>query len=589
MTDGRRDGEPLRKWIGALERSAAAARRPDATLATLVAERAALAPDAPALLSHDARMTYGTLAAQANRAARWALARGLRSGDVVCLLMENCPDYVAIWLGITRVGGVVALLNTNLAGEALAHCMRAAAPRHVIAGASLAGRVRTIAGDLGPEVTCWLNGADDPDFSRLDTSIERLDSGELDAAEMRPPAMRDIALLIYTSGTTGLPKAARISHARLVEWSQWFAGMMQVNPDDRMYNCLPMYHSVGGVVAVGALLVSGGAVAIRRHFSARSFWDDIAAFDCTLFQYIGELCRYLVNAPPHRLERAHRLRLCCGNGLRGDVWERFQARFAIPDILEFYAATEGNVTLYNCEGRPGAIGRVPGFLAHRVGIALIRTDPDTNEPHRDARGYCIACATDEPGEAIGRIRGGNFEGYTDAAATERKILRDVFEAGDAWFRTGDLMRKDAGGFYFFVDRLGDTFRWKGENVSTAEVAGIIAACPGVIDAVVFGVIVPGADGRAGMAAIAADASLQLDVLHRHVAANLPDYARPRFLRLCGEIARTGTFKLSKAALAREGYEENDADDPLYVEDDARDTYVPIDAAMRARIAAGMRL
>jgi fatty-acyl-CoA synthase len=589
MTERRQDGAARRKWLGALERGAAAARRPDATLAALVAERAALAPDAPALLSDDMSMTYGDLAAQANRTARWALAREIRSGDVVCLLMENCPNYVAIWLGITQVGGVVALLNTNLDGRALAHCARAAAPRHVIAGANFVAGLRTMARDLGPHATCWLDGADDPDFRRLDTDIERLESGELRATEAPSPTMRDTALLIYTSGTTGLPKAARISHARLTEWSHWFAGMMNVTPRDRMYNCLPMYHSVGGVVAVGALLVSGGAVAIRRHFSVRYFWDDIAAFDCTLFQYIGELCRYLVNAPPHPLERAHRLRLCCGNGLRGDVWERFQARFAIPDILEFYAATEGNVTLYNCEGRPGAIGRVPGFLAHRIAIALIRTDPETNEPHRDGLGQCVACGPDEPGEAIGRIRGGNFEGYTDAEATERKILRDVFAPGDAWFRTGDLMRKDAAGFYFFVDRLGDTFRWKGENVSTAEVAGVIAACPGVIDAVVFGVAVPGAEGRAGMAAIAADASFRLDVLHRHVGAHLPDYARPRFVRLCGEIARTGTFKLTKAALAREGYGANHTGDPCYVQDPARGTYVVIDAAMRARIEAGMRL
>jgi fatty-acyl-CoA synthase len=254
---------------------------------------------------------------------------------------------------------------------------------------------------------------------------------------------------------------------------------MDIGPDDRMYDCLPMYHSVGGVVATGALLVRGGSVVVREKFSVSQFWDDIADWNCTLFQYIGELCRYLVNAPAHPRERAHRLRLACGNGLRADTWEKFQSRFAIPKILEFYAATEGNVSLYNVEGKIGAIGRVPPFLSHRFPLTLVKFDVVSGEPTRDAQGRAIRCATDEVGEAIGRIghgsadAGGEFEGYTGAADTERKILRDVFEAGDAWFRTGDLMRRDERGFYFFVDRVGDTFRWKGENVATSEVAAAL--------------------------------------------------------------------------------------------------------------------
>jgi fatty-acyl-CoA synthase len=323
---------------------------------------------------------------------------------------------------------------------------------------------------------------------------------------------------------------------------------------------------------------------VRRRFSAGGFWTDVAEHGCTIFLYIGELCRYLLAAPPDPRERGHRLRLCAGNGLRGQIWESFADRFEIPQILEFYASTEGNVSLYNCEGRPGAIGRVPPFLAHRFPIALIACDPDTGAPTRGADGLCVACPPGAAGEAIGRIGAGHgagagaFEGYTDVAATELKVLRNVFEPGDAWFRTGDLMRRDPAGFFYFVDRMGDTFRWKGENVSTTQVADAVSACPGVREAVVYGVAAPGAEGRAGMAAICAGADLNLADLHARLGAALPDYARPVFLRLCDEIDATGTFKPIKARLVREGCDPRLVSDPLFFNDRRSGRFAPLDPA-----------
>ena len=237
-----------------------------------------------------------------------------------------------------------------------------------------------------------------------------------------------------------------------MQWSHWFAGMLDTRKSDRMYTCLPMYHSVGGVVAVGATLVNGGSVLLRRGFSARHFWSDIAKWDCTLFQYIGELCRFLLQAAPSAPQPDHRIRLCCGNGLRADVWGPFKERFHIPQILEFYAATEANFSLYNCEGKPGAIGRIPSFLQHRFPVALVRFDIEAGAPVRNDAGFCERCATDEAGEAISKISadamdaGGRFEGYTDKAASDLKVLRNVFVNGDAWFRSGDLMRRDNAGF-----------------------------------------------------------------------------------------------------------------------------------------------
>ena len=590
----------LRDWVRALEATAPIARNPRRLLADVIEERAQSRGDAPALLSAREHLTYGALVGRANRYARWALAQNLGKGDTVALLMPNRPEYMAVWLGISAVGGVVALLNTNLHDGALGHCIDVVAPKHLIVDAEYSGRCRSAAALLSAQPKIWAHGDAGADAARIDREVEAFSPDRLMPSERRDVSIADRALLIYTSGTTGLPKAAYLSHHRLLQWSFWFAGLMNTGPGDRLYDCLPMYHSIGGVVATGAVLVNGGSVAIGEKFSAQNFWQDIRDWDCTLFQYIGELCRYLANAPHGAHERAHRLRLACGNGLRADVWRRFQSRFAIPRILEFYAATEGNVSLYNVEGKVGAVGRVPSFLTHRFPLVLVQFDDATGEPKRAADGCCIRCATDEPGEAIGRIRDGSaqgaaaFEGYTSEEESERKILRDVFERGDIWYRTGDLMRRDAGGFFYFVDRIGDTFRWKGENVASGEVAAAIAAFAGVREATVYGVAVPGTEGAAGMAAIVADAAsdgaldgaLDLAELRRHLARRLPAYARPLFLRIQERLEITATFKHSKNELKRQGYDPTATTDTIYFDDPARRAFVRLDATLYRRIRSG---
>jgi fatty-acyl-CoA synthase len=589
-------------WLRALAATAPIAAHPQRTLPALIEELAETFGDAPALLSDRESLTYRELAARANRYARWALELGVAQGDTVCLMMPNRPEYLAIWLGLTRVGGVVALINTSLAGAALAHCITIVRPKHIIVAAELIGGVEGARPRLADQIRIWIHGADHATFPRIDRAIERQSGARLAGSELRPVTIEDRALHIYTSGTTGLPKAANISHHRVLMWSQWFGGMMDTRASDRMYDCLPMYHSVGGIVAIGALLVHGGSVLIREKFSARQFWDDVRRFDCTLFQYIGELCRYLVLAPPHPHEGKHRLRLACGNGLAPDVWNAFKERCRIPQILEFYAATEGNFSLYNAEGEPGAIGRIPPFLARRLPTALIAFDVEQGEPVRDADGYCIRCSTNQVGEAIGRIppspslphmrgtaragAGGHFEGYTDAQDSRKKIMRDVFEPGDAWFRTGDLMRRDERGFFYFVDRIGDTFRWKGENVATSEVAQAMTECPGVLEATVYGVAVPGADGRAGMAAIVVDERFDLAQLRAHLTERLPEYARPLFLRILGAMEVTATFKHKKSHLTRAGYDPALTDEAIYFNDAGRGAFVRLDKTLYARIQSG---
>ena len=583
---------PLKAWVRALERTAPIDRNPHLTLPALIAELAARYGDAPALTSPGRTLTYRSLADTCNRYSRWGLAQGLRSGEVICLLMANCPDYMAIWLGLSRIGVTVALINTNVTGDALLHSVTTVAPRGVLAGASLAGNLSAVRRHLGPKVQCWVHGESDTDcdLPRLDLAIAELGGEAPAAGEFPAPVLSERALCIYTSGTTGLPKAANVSHYRLMQWSHWFAGLMDTGPTDRMYNCLPMYHSVGGVVATGATLVGGGAVVIRERFSARGFWSDVTAERCTLMQYIGELCRYLLASAPHPDEARHSLRLACGNGLRAEVWVPFQERFRIPQILEYYAATEGNFSLYNCEGRVGAIGRIPPFLAHRLPVALVGFDLDTGLPARDGQGRCRRCAVDEVGEAIGQIvsdqGASRFEGYTDGAASDKKIVRDVFAAGDRWYRTGDLMRQDAQGFFYFVDRVGDTFRWKGENVSTTEVAEVIAACPGVQDVAVYGVAVANTDGRAGMAALVVGKDFDLELLRRTLVAQLPAYARPVFVRFLSTLEITGTFKLRKQELMQEGYDPARVRDALFIDSATAGRYLPLDAARLEQLNSG---
>ncbi len=580
-------------WLRALGRTAEIDRNPLVTLPVLVEEWAARSEHALALASPGVVLSYRALAARSHQYARWGLAQGLKSGDVVSLCMANCPEYVAIWLGLTRLGVTVALANTHLVGDALAHCLRIVSPRCMIVDAAHAAAVAAVRERLS--VPCWVHGASSLDLLPLEEALAALPGEALDATECALPSLGATALYIYTSGTTGLPKAAKVSHQRVMQWSHWFAGLLDMQATDRLYNCLPLYHSVGGVVAVGAALVGGGTVEIRPRFSASGFWRDVRESRCTVFQYIGELCRYLVNAPVQPDEAEHQLRIACGNGLRPEVWEPFRTRFKIPRILEYYASTEGNFSLYNCEGQPGAIGRIPTFLAARLPVALLRFDVEAGEPKRNEAGHCEACELDEVGEAVGLIAGdgnsgGPFEGYADAAASAAKVLRNVFAQGDAWYRTGDLMRRDAKGFYYFVDRVGETYRWKGENVSTAEVLAVLATAPGVLEGVVYGVAVPGADGRAGMAALVVDAHFDLDEFRRQASKRLPSYARPVFLRLLTSLEATGTFKPKKQDLIRQGFNPELIKEQLYFDDVSAGRYVPIDADLYARLtSAAVRL
>ena len=578
----RRQGKPAaasRAWVRALESSVEANRDPERILPRLVAEWALDYTDSIALISDRERVSFRGLEQRMNQYSRWAIGEGVRPGQVLALVMGNCPEYFMIWLGLIQTGAIVALVGSDLPAPALAHAFNVSGARRVITSAECAGVCREAVAELSEPTETWIHEPGRSDNLSIDIAVRGQSGEPMARGELPRVTLDDHALRIFTSGTTGLPKAAEVSHRKLVSWILWFADLAGLTASDRLYNCLPMHHSVGGVVAVGAPLVKGGSVVIAERFSASNFWRDVSRWECTAFQYIGELCRYLLAAPAGPTDRSHGARLAIGNGLSAEVWQPFLDRFGPLRILEFYASTEGNVWLYNVEGKIGAVGRIPPFLAIRDTIALAMIDYDLQAPSRGADGFCQRCAVGEIGEALGRIDGSSvtrFEGYSEGVETERKILRDVFKVGDAWMRTGDLMSVDADGFYHFVDRIGDTFRWKGENVSTRAVAAVLSNCPGVQDVVVYGVSVPGADGRAGMALLKIDDAFDLDGLPARLKA-LPKYARPLFLRITATIDATETFKPKRRSYLEQGFDPARVNDPLYVFDVGQKRYVTLDA------------
>jgi len=566
--------------------------RPDAkhTIADWTERWARERSHSPAILFEDRVVSWGELDAGANRFARWAKAIGLRKGDVVTIVMENCPEYLMAWLGLIKSGVIAALVNTNLTGQPLAHSIALAGAKHLILGHELAQTYASALAGLESHPILWVTGGARAGCEDLDAALAAQSDGPMPPDSRSEIFCRDKALYIYTSGTTGLPKAANISHMRLLHILSAFQGAVNGGVDDRMYDVLPLYHSSGGIAALGPPILGGGSLVVRSRFSATEFWDDCHRYRPTVFQYIGELCRYLLNTSTHPHERDHHLRVAIGNGLRPEIWPKFQARFQIPHIMEFYGATEGNVGMINYDGKVGAIGRVPWYARNIQKIRLVRYDLTKGVPLRERDGLCRETDNGEIGEAVGKIDPNDprsrFDGYTSTAETEKKILRDAFAKGDAWFRTGDLMRRDAHGYFYFVDRTGDTFRWKGENVATSEVAEALSVFPGVLEANVYGVEVPGGEGKAGMAALVTAPGFDLGELALYLEKNLPFFARPIFLRFQERIETTSTFKQRKIELQKEGFDPLTISDSLYVRDAASGRYRPLTPELHRALAEG---
>jgi fatty-acyl-CoA synthase len=534
-------------------------------------------------------ITYADFEARANRFAHWGQSVGLKKGDTVALFMENRPDYIAFWAGMAKIAVRTALINYNLTGAGLAHCIKVANCTAIVMNPELAPQFATAREQAPLALGAFVLGGAAEGLTQIDQAVDQAASGRIDKSVRAGMRGGDVALYIYTSGTTGLPKAAKITGVRGQGLMRVFKDATEAGHNDRILLTLPLYHATGGMCGVGTALNAGACIILRRKFSASHFWQEAIDNNATMLVYIGELGRYLMNQPPTALERSHKITKGFGNGLRADVWEQFVARTGIKRLVEFYGSTEGNVNFFNLDGKIGAVGRIPRLLRSRLPARIIRFDVETEEPVRGADGLCMEAAPDEVGEAVGPITSEprqRFDGYNDEAQSKKKILMDVFVKGDRWFRTGDLMKMDADGYIYFVDRVGDTFRWKGENVSTSEVEIAVSSFPGVKHAIVYGVAVPGQDGRAGMAAITAQHDVDLRGLHAHLAAHLPAYARPAFVRLQAEVETTGTLKYRKVDLVKEGFDPMNTSEPLFVVDNDAQTYRPITADVLRDIVGG---
>lgn len=524
------------------------------------------------------QLTWADVDLETSKLAHVLSGLGVRAGSVVVLLGENSPFYLVATLAASRVGATASLINHHLEGAPLAHALSSSGARVGLVQAKHAGAVRAL--DRAPldHVLVY----DEGDLE------ERLAKAPRRAfPRVRVDAGSDF-VYIFTSGTTGLPKPCRVSHARSVVAGAAFGPLLfGFEQGDKLYSVLPLYHSSAMLIGAGSCIMTRTPMALRSSFSAKAFWPDVQRYGATAILYIGELCRYLVNSEKCEEELNNPVRVAVGNGLRADVWEEFARRFDIPQIREFYSATEAPGAIFNLTGKVGSIGHVP---MRRLGsLKLARFDVESEELVRDETGFCVECGPEEVGELLIKLKDkpasalGDFRGYTDEAATKKKILENVFKAGDRYFRSGDLMRFDDNDYFYFVDRIGDTYRWKGENVSTAEVAEVVGKAPGVRGATVTGVRVPGNEGQAGLAALECEGDFDAAGFWR-TAQGLPGYAQPRFVRILPKLATTGTFKIQKTELRNAGVDPEAVRDPLWVRTDGG--YVELTSARWREIAEG---
>ncbi|MEQ1368235.1 long-chain-acyl-CoA synthetase [Acinetobacter schindleri] len=550
-------------------------------------------PEGIALRFEDQSFSYTELNGWANQIAHYYLSLGAKKGDVVALMVENRPEMVASVIGLAKLGVTIALLNTSQVGKVLAHSINLVKPIALIVGEECRHAVNEIRDELNIAADRFHWFADQPTQQNPGQAPE----GFINLAEVidtfpkfNPSTTHNVQgkdglFYIYTSGTTGLPKAVIFTNSRWTLAYGTYGHVLNLGTEDVMYCTLPLYHATGMVVCWCGVIAGAGTFAIRRKFSTSSFWKDVQKFDASAIGYVGELCRYLMDAPSSELEKGHRVKKMIGNGMRPNIWDKFKNRFGIEEVLELYASSEGNVGFSNVFNFDNTVGFSP------TPYAIVEFDKDKNEPVRDAKGHCKRVKKGTTGLLIGKItRRSPFDGYTDPEKNKSVIMKDVFCKGDAYFNTGDLVRDIGFRHAQFVDRLGDTFRWKGENVSTTEVENMLTEYDKIVEAVVYGVEIPNTNGRAGMAAITLKPEAELNDTDLKEMLScfkkcLPAYSVPVFLRIQQQVETTATFKYQKNKLKEQAFDPSKTDERLLVCLPGADAYCDVTAEVFTYIQA----
>ncbi|XP_020782256.1 long-chain fatty acid transport protein 6 [Boleophthalmus pectinirostris] len=550
-------------------------------------------PNKTFIIFEDQVWTYQDVDRRSNQFANVFRTEGsLKPGDIVALLMSNDPDFICVWLGLCKVGCEVAFLNVNIKAKSLLHCLQSCGSKTLIIGADLVSVVGEMGSDLKKDnLLVWVMDHSSP-YREFGTLLDKVQY--MPAEKIKDLPLVNIMsnfLFIFTSGTTGLPKAARVGHLKAV-MSMAFLEMCGASSDDVIYITLPLYHMSASLLAVGGCISLGATCVLKKKFSASQFWKDCVKCNVTVVQYIGELCRYLLNQPKVPEERTHRVRLFAGSGLRSDVWKQLRQRFGKIKIREGYGLTEASIGFLNYTDEVGPIGRASYFNKLSMPFELLRYDPQQYEPVRTDTGRCIKAKIGEAGILVAPLTIMNqFLGYAgNEVQSEKKVLRDLFQPDDVYFNTGDLLLQDHKGFLYFRDRIGDTFRWKGENVSTTEVSEVLGSLDFIQEANVYGVTVPGNEGRAGMAAVVLKPESKLDgpKLFSHLVDTLPAYAWPWFLRVQIVLDVTETFKQQKSKLVQEGFNPEIISDPLFFLDISLKTYIVLTPLIFQEIVSGKR-
>lgn len=533
-------------------------------------------PDKIALYFEEKKWTWKKLNEESNRYANYFSKVGVKPGDTVALMVENCPEFLFATTGINKLQAISALMNFNQKKQALIHAFNVVNSKWIIV--------------TGRNLPSFMEIADQLPLSKKNILIinnpkklshkfiDLVQEFELKSIQTSNPSttnnsiLRETCSYIFSSGTTGLPKAIIMWNLRFINQTiSTSIETCQLTSDDVIYIVIPLYHNLGFGISWTAAWLTGAAVALKREFSASNFWRDACKYGVTFTTYVGEIPRYLLNQPVTEYDKNHKLKKMSGVGLRKSIWEQFKSRFEIEHIFEFYGLTEGAAGFLNIEEKSGMIGRniIPG-------TELAKVNPETGIFLKNESGFCLKCKPGDIGMALNELKSDTlFTGYKDKDKTEKKIMYNVFKKRDKFFNTGDILKLHKDKWVSFVDRFGDTFRWKGENVSTMEVESIINAYPSIEISAVYGVSIPNTEGKAGMAALKIDPNIEFDIkeFSKFILDNLPSYSIPLFIRIREKLELVGPLKIKKVDLRKEAYDLNKIQDILFFWDSKLKKYV----------------